>query len=335
MPTSRTAPRRILMGVVGVVTAMTLTACGGVKTTSSGGGDGDYPSGNIEFSVGASAGGSSDLISRALAQGIAKELGVSAPVINKPGANGALAAKELQAAKPDGYKLAVQNASLFTITPLTVSPSEAVKIEDFDVITGVSRDDYVMATNPKSGFTSIDDMKKAGKTIRYGTTGVGTGAQLASALTFKTAGIDATPVPFDGGAPNLTALLGNQVDVSTMQIGEAIENIKAGKLVPLAVFSKERIPYLPDVETAIEQGFDVQVTQYRFLTAPKGTPEDVKAKLLDAAKKTFATEEYKKFNEQNSLTPMEVSPQEVIDALQQDASTYKAKLDEFGISLAG
>ncbi|MEV4469463.1 tripartite tricarboxylate transporter substrate binding protein [Nonomuraea salmonea] len=335
MPTSRTAPRRILLGVAGAVAAMALTACGGVKTTSSGGGDGEYPSGNIEFSVGASAGGSSDLITRALAQGIAKELGVSAPVINKPGANGALAAKELQAAKPDGYKIAVQNASLFTITPLTVSPAEATKIDSFEVITGVSRDDYVMATNPKSGFTSIEDMKKAGKTIRYGTTGVGTGAQLASALTFKTAGIDATAVPFDGGAPNLTALLGNQVDVSTMQIGEAIENIKGGKLVPLAVFSKERIPYLPDVKTAIEQGFDVQVTQYRFLTAPKGTPENVKSKLLDAAKKTFATPEYKKFNEQNSLTPMEVSPQEVLDALQKDSSTFKAKLDEFGISLAG
>lgn len=334
MPTSRTAPRRILLGVAGAVAAMALTACGGVKTTSSGG-DGEYPSGNIEFSVGASAGGSSDLITRALAQGIAKELGVSAPVINKPGANGALAAKELQAAKPDGYKIAVQNASLFTITPLTVSPAEATKIDSFEVITGVSRDDYVMATNPKSGFTSIEDMKKAGKTIRYGTTGVGTGAQLASALTFKTAGIDATAVPFDGGAPNLTALLGNQVDVSTMQIGEAIENIKGGKLVPLAVFSKERIPYLPDVKTAIEQGFDVQVTQYRFLTAPKGTPENVKSKLLDAAKKTFATPEYKKFNEQNSLTPMEVSPQEVLDALQKDSSTFKAKLDEFGISLAG
>ncbi|MEV0622724.1 tripartite tricarboxylate transporter substrate binding protein [Nonomuraea sp. NPDC050404] len=335
MLTSRTAPRRILLGVAGVAAAVSLTACGGVKTTSSGGGDGDYPSGNIEFSVGASAGGSSDLITRALAQGMAKDLGVTAPVLNKPGANGSLAAKELQSAKPDGYKIAVQNASLFTITPLTVSPAEATKIDSFDVITGVSRDDYVMATNTKSGYKSIDDLKKAGKTIRYGTTGVGTGAQLASALTFGAADVKATAVPFDGGAPNLTALLGNQVDVSTMQIGEAIENIKAGKLVPLAVFSKERIPYLPDVKTAIEQGFDVQVTQYRFLTAPKGTPENVKAKLLESAKKTFATPEYKKFNEENSLTPMEVAPQEVLTSLQNDSTTFKSQLDKFGISLTG
>ena len=142
------------------------------------------------------------------------------------------------------------------------------------MVHGVSRDDYVMATNPKSGFKSIADLKKPGRTIKYGTTGVGTGAQLSSALTFKTAGINATAVPFDGGAPALTALLGNQVDVSTMQIGEGIENIKAGKLVPLAVFSKERISYLPDVPTATDQGFDVQVQQYRFLTAPKSTHDE-------------------------------------------------------------
>ncbi|MEW1841685.1 tripartite tricarboxylate transporter substrate binding protein [Nonomuraea angiospora] len=335
MPTSRTTRRRLLTGVIGGAAALALTACGGVKTTSSGGGDGKYPTGNIEFSVGASAGGSTDLITRALAQGMGKELGVSAPVLNKPGANGALNAKELQSAKADGYKIAVQNASLFTITPLTVSSAEATKIDSFDVITGVSRDDYVMATNSQSGYKSIEDMKKAGKTIRYGTTGVGTGAQLASALTFKTAGIEATAVPFDGGAPALTALLGNQVDVSTMQIGEAIENIKAGKLVPLAVFSDQRIPFLPDVKTAKEQGFDVLVTQYRFLTAPKGTPEDVKARLLEAAKKTFATPEYKKFNEDNSLTPMEVSPQEVLSSLQKDTATYKEQLSKYGISLAG
>jgi tripartite-type tricarboxylate transporter receptor subunit TctC len=335
MLTSRSTRRRVVAGVLGTSAAIALTACGAVKTTSSGGGGGDYPKGSVQFSVGSSAGGSTDLITRALATGMSKQLGVAMPVVNKPGANGALNAKELQGAPADGYRIAVQNASLFTITPLTVSAAEATKIESFDVITGVSRDDYVLATNPKSGFKSIEDVKKSGRTIRYGTTGVGTGAQLASALTFKTAGITATAVPFDGGAPALTALLGNQVDVSTMQIGEGIENIKAGKLVPLAVFSAQRIAFLPDVPTAKEQGFDVQVTQYRFLTTPKGTPEDVKTRLLDAAKKTFGTDEYKKFNEANSLTPMELSPQDVLSALGSDSAKYKEQLDKFGISLAG
>ena len=187
--------------------AAMLSACGGVKTTSTGG-EGKYPTGNIQMSVGASPGGSTDLITRAIAEGLGKELGVSVPVVNKPGANGALNAKELQSAKPDGYKIAVQNASLFTITPLAVSAAEAVKVDDFDLITGISQDDYVLAAPAGSGYKTIADLKKSGKNIKYGTTGVGTGAQLASALTFKVAGIPSTDVPFDGGAPAMTALLG-------------------------------------------------------------------------------------------------------------------------------
>lgn len=317
--------------------SLALSACGGVKTTTGGGGGGGntagYPTGNIEMSVGASAGGSSDLISRALSAGMSKDLGVSMPVLNKPGANGALVAKELMGAKPDGYKIAVQNASLFAITPLAVSEAEAIKVDDFDILQGVSIDDYVMVTNPKSGFNSLDDIKAANRAIRYGTTGVGTGAQLASALTFKTAKVDATAVPFDGGAPNLTAVLGNQVDASTIQIGEAIENIRSGKLKALAVFSDQRIGYLQDVPTAKEQGIDVQVQQYRFLTTPKGAPQEVKDRLIQAAKATFATAEYKKFNEENSLTPMEVPGEEVVTRLNADTKRYADLVQQYGIDM--
>lgn len=325
--------RAFVIAAGGVTAAAVLSACGGVKTTSTGGDEGKYPTGNIQMSVGASPGGSTDLITRAIAEGLGKELGVSVPVVNKPGANGALNAKELQSAKADGYKIAVQNASLFTITPLAVSAAEAVKVDDFDLITGISQDDYMLAAPAGSGYKNIADLKKAGKNIKYGTTGVGTGAQLATALTFKVAGIPSTDVPFDGGAPAMTALLGSQVDVATFQIGEGIENVKAGKLVPLAVFSAERIKFLPDVPTAKEQGYDVVVSQYRFLTAPKGTPEDVKTKLAEAAKTTFGTEAYKKFNEANFLTPIEVAPDEIGKILDEASTKYKAQIDQYGIQL--
>ena len=177
-------------------------------------------------------------------------------------------------------------------------------------------------------------MKAAGKTIRYGTTGVGTGAQLNSALTFATAGIKATAVPSTAAPRTSRPCSVHQVDVSTMQVGEAIENIRAGKLVPLAVFSADRVKYLPDVPTAKEQGFDVQVSQYRFITTPKGTPQAVKDKLVEAAKKTFAADEYKKFNEQNNLTPLEIPGAEVAAKLKSDLESNTAKLKQFGISLA-
>ena len=283
--------------------------------------------------VGASAGGSSDLISRAVSKGLSDELGASFPVINREGANGALAAAEVAKAEPNGSIIAIQNASLFTITPMAVSPDEVTNIDDFDVVQGVSRDDYVLVTSPASGFRTLDDIKNANRVVRYGTTGVGTGAQLSAALLFKTSNVDSQAVPFDGGAPALAAVLGNQVDVASIQVGEAIENIQSGKLTPLAVFGPDRIEYLPDVPTAKEQGLDVEVTQYRFMTVPKGTPQEIQDKIAEGLKATFATESYQQFNKQNSLTPMELSGDEVLAQLQSDKKRYEDLVEQYGINL--
>jgi tripartite-type tricarboxylate transporter receptor subunit TctC len=313
--------------------ALALAGCGGVETTTGGGGDGDYPSGTVEMYVGASAGGSSDLISREMSKGLSDALGESFPVINREGANGALAAAEVASAKPDGSTIAIQNASLFMITPLAVKEDEVTEIDDFEVVHGVSRDDYVLVTNPESGYKSLDDLKNATEKVSYGTTGVGTGSQLSQALLFSEFGVDATDVPFDGGAPALTALLGNQVDVAALQVGEAIENIESGKLTPLTVFGPERIEYLPDVPTAQEQGVDVEVAQYRFMTVPKGTPDEVTDTLIEGMEETFATEKYQKFNEQNSLTPMEIPGDEVVAQLKEDRERYAELVGEYGITL--
>jgi len=338
MPTSRLTStlRRhpVRAGLAAAAAAsLLLTGCGGVQSSTGGNSDGGYPSGTVEMYVGASAGGSSDLISRAVSKGLSDNLGASFPVINREGANGALAAAEVANAEPSGSKIAIQNASLFTITPLAVDPDEVTKLDAFDVVYGVSRDDYVLVTNPASGYRTLDDIKKATRVIRYGTTGVGTGAQLSAALLFNTTDVESQAVPFDGGAPALAAVLGNQVDVASIQVGEAIENIQSGKLTPLAVFGPDRIKYLPEVPTAKEQGLDVEVTQYRFMTVPKGTPQDVRDKLIEGMKATFETEGYKKFNEQNSLTPMELPGAEVLAQLQSDQQRYADLVKQHGISL--
>ncbi|WP_309133044.1 tripartite tricarboxylate transporter substrate binding protein [Brevibacterium sp.] len=286
------------------------------------------------MTVGAAAGGSTDLIARAVSEGASKELGQSMPVVNKPGANGALAANEVAAAAPDGYNIATLNASLITITPLAVGEDEAVSIDDFEVITGVSQDDYVLVANPDVGVKSLDDIKSSDSKLSFGTTGVGTGSQLAQSLLLAELGIDFTEVPFDSGAPAVTATLGNQVNLSTVQLGEAKPHIDAGKLVPIIVFSQERNKFLEDVPTAEEEGYDIPVSQYRAMVAPKGTPDDVVKKLEDSFKATFATEEYKKFNEQNLLTPHEVSGDEIAKEWSELADQYKKLVDEHKIDLS-
>ncbi len=329
----RSKPTTLLAGLA--ATSLALTACGGVSTSTSGGDDeGSYPSGTVEMYVGADPGGSSDLISRAVSKGLSDELGASFPVINKPGANGALAASELASAEPDGSTIANQNASLFAITPLAVSEDEVTSIDDFEVVQGVSRDDYVLVAKAGGDYTTLKDVESATGTLKYGTSGVGTGSQLSTALLLGDAGVDGTPVPYDGGAPALAAVLGGGVDLASLQIGEAIENIESGKLVPLTVFSSERVDYLPDVPTAKEQGLDVEVAQYRFLTVPKGTPDDVQQTLAEGLQATFETEEYKKFNEQNSLTPMEIPGDEVVAQLEEDQQRYADLVEEYDINLA-
>lgn len=325
-------PSTLLAGAA--VASLALTACGGVSTTTGGDDGGDYPSGAVEMYVGASAGGSSDLISRGVADGLSEALDGNFVVVNEEGANGALAAQSVANAESDGSTISVQNASLFAITPLAVAQDEVTELDDFDVVGGLSRDDYVLVTSAESGFEDIDDLKADGGRITYATTGVGTGSQLATALTFSTAEIPGTSVPFDGGAPALTALLGNQVDVAALQLGEARENIESGTLVPLAVYSPERVDYLPDTPTATEQGYDVEVFQYRFLTTPAGTPQDVKERLAEGLDATFETEQYQNLLEQNALTPMEIPGDEVVAQLEEDRERYAELVKEYGIDLS-
>jgi tripartite-type tricarboxylate transporter receptor subunit TctC len=315
------------------MTLLALTACGNVaggSTDSS-----KFPSGPISVTVGQAAGGSTDLIARAVAEGASKTLGTPMPVVNKPGANGALATKEVAGKPADGQNLLLVTASLVTITPLAVTAEEAVNIDDLDIITGLSQDDYVLVASTQSGFKSIKDVTGAGRNITFGTTGVGTGSQLAQTVLFKQANVQGTDVPFDSGKPALTAVLGNQVELATIQLGEAMPQIQAGKVAPLLVFSEERNTFLPDVPTAKESGYDVPVAQYRAVAAPKGTSQVAKDKLLAAFKETFKSEAYQEFNKKNMLTPKEISGDEVVTQWKEYAAKYKSLVEKYDISLSG
>jgi tripartite-type tricarboxylate transporter receptor subunit TctC len=332
--TSTSRARRIAVASTGLVTAIALAACGGNVGGGSDSAEGaDFPNGPITILVGADPGGSTDLIARAAAEGASDELGVAVTVENKPGANGALSLQELANEDPDGQTLAVFNGSLAYITPFAVAEDEAVSIEDYEVITGLSLDDYVLVSAPDSGFETVEDLAAAGRPINFGTTGVGTGSQLSQELLFAQADIEATSVPFDGGSPTLTAVLGGQVDVGSIQLGEAIEQIEAGELTPIVTFAEERPTYLADTPTAVEAGYDVPVQQARAMVAPQGTPDEVVQALNDAFQAAFETEAYKTFNEENQLTAWEVDGDEVTTFYTDNLDQYGKVIEEYGIEL--
>jgi tripartite-type tricarboxylate transporter receptor subunit TctC len=313
-----------------------LTACGGNLGSGGSGSTDEFPGGDpITIFVGADPGGSTDLIARALAEPASDDLGVPVVVENKPGANGALAAQELASAAPDGHKLMIFNGSLAYITPLAVSAEEAVNVTDYEIVTGVSQDDYVLVTAAGSGVRTVQDLVNLGRPVTYGTTGVGTGSQLSQALLFSQAGVPSSAVPFDGGSPTLTAVLGGQVDVGSIQLGEAVEQIEAGTLTPIVTFARERPSYLPDTPTAVEAGYDVPVQQSRAVAAPKGTPPAVLDRLRAAFQKAFAAEAYRQFNTDNQLTPNEVGGDELREQWTGSLDSYRRVTEQYGIDLGG
>jgi tripartite-type tricarboxylate transporter receptor subunit TctC len=328
---TRYTRRTALIGA-GAALVLSLAACGG-NLGSGGGGAGQaaeaFPTGPINLAVGQAPGGSTDLIARALANVATKDLGVPMPVVNTPGANGALAAQELATKAPDGQNLMVINASLVAITPLAVPDNEAIDINDYEVVTGISQDDFILVANPATGFRTVQDIVNAGRPITYGTTGVGTGSQLSQALLFAQAGIQGNAVPFDGSQPAMTALLGGQIDVAGVQLGDA--KTQLGSVTPIVVFSKERSQFFPDVPTAVEAGVDSTVSQYRAVVAPKGTPAPVLDRLREAFTTAFQAQEYKDFNTQRLLAPFEVDGAQVVSEWTAARDKYKALIDQYGI----
>jgi tripartite-type tricarboxylate transporter receptor subunit TctC len=312
-----------------------LTACGGNLGNDESDAASSFPERAVSLLVGQDAGGSTDLIARALADPAGADLKESITVLNKAGANGALAAKELASAKADGYTIMIFVGSLAYITPLAVGPADAVDINDYEVVTGISQDDYVLVASTQSGFKTVKDIVDANRPVKYATTGVGTGSQLSQQLLFAQAKVTATAVPFNGGAPALTAVLGGQVDVASVQLGEAQAQIKAGKVVPVVTFADKRPTYMPDTPTAKEAGYNAPVQQSRAIVAPKGTPKEVLDRLRTAFQKSFADTKYKDFNTQRMLTANEVDGPALLKQWTGSLDTYRKLVDEYKINLSG
>jgi tripartite-type tricarboxylate transporter receptor subunit TctC len=314
--------------VVATTLAGSIAACG-----VDDGGESDYPSKPIELTAPSSPGGSTDLISRALAKSAEEPFGQSVVVVNRDGANGAVGGKEVLSSEPDGYKMVLLPQSLFAIGPLIEDDADAIDLADMQYLAGVSIEDYVLSVPASSPVKTLDDLV-AQDSVTFGTTGAGTGSQLAQALLFATAEVEASDVPFDGGSELVTALLGDQVDVGANQIAEAASQIKAGKLRAIAVFSAERLESMPDVKTAKEQGYDIVVNQRRWLAAPKDVPEDVLTKMRESVASAMDDPAFATFLKDNYISRWDVEPDEVKSEVEAAKQEYEELIERLDVDLS-
>jgi tripartite-type tricarboxylate transporter receptor subunit TctC len=229
-------------------------------------------------------GGSTDLIARTLAPKLQEKLGGTFITDNKAGATGTIGAGFVARATPDGHTLLVSSLGPFVIAPhlLAKVPYDALK--DFDYITVAVQAPNVLVVPTSSPHKSMADVLAFQKSnpdkMTFASSGNGSSDHLTAELFWLQTGTTGIHVPYKGGGPVMSDLLGGQVDSSFMNINTAMPQILAGKLRALAITSAKRSPLLPNVPSLQELGIkDANVYSWQAIAAPRGLAADVKTKL--------------------------------------------------------
>ena len=229
-------------------------------------------------------GGSTDLIARTLAPKLQEKLGGTFIVDNKGGATGTIGAGMVAKAAPDGHTILVSSLGPYVIAPhlLAKVPYDALK--DFDYITVAVQAPNVLVVPAKSPHQSMADviayLKANPGKMSFASSGNGSSDHLTAELFWLQTGTSGLHVPYKGGGPVMTDLLGAQVDSSFMNVNTAMPQILAGKLRALSITSAKRSPLLPNVPTLEEIGVkEANVYSWQAIAAPRGLPADIKGKL--------------------------------------------------------
>jgi len=250
----------------------------------------EYPNKPIEVVVPAAAGGGTDAVSRAFSEACKKYLPQPITVNNKPGASGAIGMGDMINARPDGYKLCM------VIVEITILPSLGLTkytYEDFVPIAQLNADPAAITVKADAPWNTIEEFlseaQKSPGSIKMGNSGNGSIWHLAHASLEDKVGVKFNPIPFQGAAPAVVALLGGHIDAVSVSPGEVSAQVAAGKLKTLAVMSDQRVKGFERVPTLKERKIDLSIGAWRGLGAPKGTPANA-VNVLRAAAKSAASE---------------------------------------------
>jgi tripartite-type tricarboxylate transporter receptor subunit TctC len=274
-----------------------------------------YPEKTIRIVVPFAPGGGTDVIARTLAQEMAKDLGASIIIENKPGAGTIIGTQTVATSEPDGYTL------LMGTFANAVNPSLNSKLpydphKDFAAVALVACSFNIVVVNPASAIKSIADLIAAAKSdpskLSYGTYGTGTSAHLAGELFKGLAKVNLTTVPYKGAAPAITDLLGGQIQVMFTTVASAASLIAARQLRALAVTSAARSPAFPELPTVAEAGVAGYAAESWYgLYAPAKTPAEIIDRLNKSAARAVQSEAFKKLGGNEGLVMVASEPAEL------------------------
>ena len=258
-----------------------------------------YPNRAITMIVGYPAGGSTDLVGRFVADGLASRLGQPVVVENLGGAGGAIGAQKAVKATPDGYTLFVGANNELAIARL-INKSIKYSIGDFTPIGMIGSQPMVLVASQKAGVKTAAEFsalvaKSPGK-FSYGSSGVGTALHLAGEMIKEQGKLHMTHIPYRGVAPLTTDLVGNNIEFGMFVLSSGLPQIRAGKVIALGTTEAKRSAITPDIPALSElpQYKNVDINVWFALMAPKGLPAPVAAKVKKALDETMASPEFRK-----------------------------------------
>lgn len=293
-----------------------------------------YPNGPITLIVPFSAGGQFDGIARLVGKAMSAELGQPLIVENIGGAGGNIAAARVARSKPDGHTLLMYGGG-YAVARSLYKKLDYDPIEDFAPISRVSIAPHVIMASPKLGvsnFAQLRERAKGGK-LSYGSPGVGTSMHLAFEMVKDHFKLDILHVPYRGGANVMTDLAGGQIDVGIIAVGPALEFIRNGTVVPLAVTSAVRSPALAQVPSTAElgmKGFDAG--SWSGFSVPRKTPADIVVRLNAALRAALESPEVKRQFDDQSFLPLAGTPEEMQRFVALEAKRYAPIIQKLNLA---
>ncbi|KRC36161.1 tripartite tricarboxylate transporter substrate binding protein [Acidovorax sp. Root219] len=299
--------RDVLRGAAAAATAL---ACGSSWAQASA-----WPSKPVNLVVPFPAGGGTDAFARPLAAQFSKTTGKTLVIDNRGGAGGTVGASYAAKGAPDGYTL-FMGAVHHAIAP-SMYPKLDYDIEkDFIPLALLANVPQVVVVNPKAvpvaNFQQfIDHVKRNPAKLNYGSAGAGTSHHLAGELFKQQTGTFITHIPYRGAGPALQDLIAGNVDMMFDGLGSSATHIKSGRIKALMVSGSKRNPAFPDVPCAAEVGLpDYTVTTWYGLWAPKGTPADIQARIVEEVKRVGTADEIKTIWASNGADYGTLTPQQ-------------------------
>jgi tripartite-type tricarboxylate transporter receptor subunit TctC len=296
----------------------------------------DFPSKPIRIIVPYSPGGATDSISRIIGERLFKRLGQPVVVENKPGASEQIGAITLTQSPADGHTI-----MMATTIGLSMVPSLYKKLQynpkDFTPVVAVVKIPSVVVVNPQLPVKNLEELAAYMKSheLSYGSAGAGATSHLAMELFKRAAGVDATHVPYKGGAPALQDLMAGNVQVMIAIAAEAMPLVRAGKLKALAITSPTRSQRYPDLPPVSDvpgmENFEIYL--WYAVVAPKGTPKDIVEKLNQAINAVLSEKEIKDRLTELDIEPEGGSAEHLAEIVSAESAKWKKVIDEAGIKL--